>query len=82
VPGHPSYTKPQEEAQNLYNPLFLPTFGNPFSLTVLSPSLPISTSPASTSQTEPATEPEADVVYDVEEIAGKSRKIRARVLKK
>src|SRR5260370_15980839 len=55
---------------------------NPFSLTALSPSLPISTSPASTSHTEPATEPEADVEDDVEEPAGKSRKMRVQVLKK
>ena len=59
-----------------------PTLENPFSLTALSPSLPISTSPASTSHTKPATEPEVDVEDDVEEPAGKSRKMRARVLKK
>src|SRR5260370_29754857 len=66
----------------IFTTLFSSPLENPFSITSLSPSQPISTSPASTSHTEPATEPEADVVYDVEEIAGKSRKMRARVLKK
>jgi len=76
-------TPSPKKKPRLFTTLFSsPPLENPFSLAGFSPSLPNSTSPASTSCTEPATEPEADVEDDVEAPPGKPRKTRARVLKK